>query len=71
MNNDIISIIVPTYNCRDYAKECIENKKEPQRLLFYLQKIQKSFRHLNSLKAFWAAARDSFARATAPSFISL
>lgn len=25
MNNDIISIIVPTYNCRDYAKECIEN----------------------------------------------
>lgn len=30
------------------------------------EKNQKSFRHFNSLEAFWAAARDSFAPAAAP-----
>lgn len=29
------------------------------------EKNQKSFRHFNSLEAFWAAARDSFAPAAA------
>ena len=32
----------------------------------FLKKNQKSFRHFNSLQAFWAAARDSFAPAAAP-----
>ena len=37
-------------------------------LCMFLQKNQKSFRHFNSLQSLWAAARDSFALATAPFF---
>ena len=34
--------------------------------LYVFAENQKSFRHFKSLQAFWAAARDSFALATAP-----
>ena len=35
-------------------------------LCVFLRKYQKGFRHFNSLQTLWAAARDSFALATAP-----
>ena len=37
-------------------------------LCVFLRKYQKGFRHFNSLQTLWAAARDSFALATAPFF---